>query len=916
MMRSSLLAASLALVLASGIVPAFASDPPATTGTTPAKATDASTVKKEEPKKDEKTQDYERAIKDLTRVDGPFPMYLRKKDILMEVPEGALGKLFLVQATLASGANPMGLQAGDPLNNIDVFSWEKFEDSLTLVKPNLKYRWDGKNPFATSTERSMPKAYLGSYRIEQTNTEKKLMLVNVSSLFMGDLFRLNELVSTTLGGAYMLDRDKTGVEKVKGFGDENTVLRMKMHFYSPRGAAEANPLLALFGIGGNQLEDDRSVPLKVTYNMWYRKDDGYKARLADPRVGYFTTDYFSMDKFLDDDHTERLINRFNLVKRDPKATLSEPVKPIVWVIDPSVPEKWRGAVKDGILRWNKAFEPLGFKDAVQVKDVSNDPDYDHADGRHNVIRWTMSEDAGYAVALARNDPITGETLNAAVTFDSTMLSFILGEHRNRSTPSATAMLQHSMDVLTGSGESQGVAPDAYIFDHDRAVALKSGDKTALNFGWRRLECEMASGLAEDAGLMLAAAQANPGMKISPDDYARAYISDTISHEVGHCLGLRHNFIGSTNLTTKQLDDDNLIAQQGVSASVMDYVPTNVMAVLKGKGNFFTPTVGPYDVWAIKYGYMSVPMANDPLSEKYALSQVASQSGLPGHAFLTDEDADSYDPYAVRFDSGKDPINYAAKEIEASKRALRYALTQLPRQGESYNKRTTLIASALLNTFKQGRQAARFVGGIDESRNFRGDAKEKPTLAPVNAADQRAAVQMITRSCLSSDAFWLPKDARMNLSMGAVEFKKNAPIRSVISSQQIGLLSTLLSADKTGRIGENAYKVGVGAYTLSEHYGTILSAVFSEIGQNENVNPNRRDLQRFTANALITQSSASTNAVNEDVRMIATDSLRRLSARFGAQIAKSQKLDDMTRLYLRDTKAMIDRYLARSVTAPR
>ncbi len=915
MMRSSLLAASLALVLGSGIVPAFASDPPATVST-PAKATDTATVKKEEPKKDEKTQDYERAIKDLTRIEGPFPMYLRKKDILMEVPESALGKLFLVQATLASGANPMGLQAGDPLNNIDAFSWEKAEDSLTLVKPNLKYRWDGKNPFATSTERSMPKAYLGSYRIEQTNTEKKCMLVNVTSFFMGDLFRLNELVSTTLGGAYMLDRDKTGVEKAKGFADENTVVRMKMHFYSSRGAGDGNPLLALFGIGGNQLEDDRSVPLKVTYNMWYRKDDGYKPRLADPRVGYFTTDYFSLDKFLDDDHTERLINRFNLVKRDPKAAMSEPVKPIVWVVDPSVPEKWREAVREGILRWNKAFEPLGFKDAVQVKDVSNDPDYDHADGRYNVVRWTMSEDAGYAVALSRQDPITGETLNAAVTFDSTMLSFILGEHRNSSTPSATAMVQHSLDVLTGAGQSQGLAPDAYIFDHDRAVAQRTGDKTALKFGWRRLNCEMASGLAEDAGFMLTAAQANPGMKISPDEYAKAYISDVVSHEVGHCLGLRHNFIGSTNLTTAQLDDDNMVSQQGVSASVMDYVPTNVMAVLKGKGNFFTPTVGSYDLWAIKYGYMNVPNADGPLAEKYALSQVASLSSQPGHAFLTDEDADSYDPYAVRFDNAKDPVNYAAKEIEASKRALRYALTQLPRPGESYNKRTTLIASALLNTFKQGRLAARFVGGIDESRNFRGDSHERPTLQPVNAADQRQAVQLITRSCLGSNAFWLPKDARLNLSMGEVENQWDAPIRSVISSQQIALLSTLLSADKTGRIGENAYKLGTGAYTLNEHYGTILSAIFSEIGQNQNVDANRRDLQRFTVNALITQSSAGPNAVNEDVRMIATDSLRRLSTRFGTQIGKPQKLDDMTRLYLRDTKAMIDRYLARSVTSPR
>src|SRR5207248_1809686 len=154
----------------------------------------------------------------------------------------------------------------------------------------------------------------------------------------------------------------------------------------------------------------------------------------------------------------------------------------------------------------------------------------------------------------------------------------------------------------------GIPPDAYIFDHDRAVAASLGDKELAKFGWRRMECQMATGLAEDAGFMYSAIQDSPGMKVKPEEYAKAYIEDVISHEVGHCLGLRHNFIGSANLTTQQLGDDAVTKTQGVTASVMDYVPTNVMAVLKGSGNFFTPTIGAYDMWAIQYGYMNVPGA--------------------------------------------------------------------------------------------------------------------------------------------------------------------------------------------------------------------------------------------------------------------------------------------------------------------
>jgi hypothetical protein len=344
----------------------------------------------------------------------------------------------------------------------------------------------------------------------------------------------------------------------------------------------------------------------------------------------------------------------------------------------------------------------------------------------------------------------------------------------------------------------------------------------------------------------------------------------------------------------------------------------VMAVLKGHGNFFTPTVGPYDIWAIKYGYMNVPGSTDPMSETSSLALVATQSGLPGHAYLTDEDADSYDPYAVRFDNAKDPVTYFGKEIEASKRALKYALDKLPRPGESYTKRTELVASSLLRIFHSGRLASRFVGGIGVSRNFRGDSGEHPTLAPVTSAEQRQAIEMIAHNCLQPDAFSLPNDARVRLSMGPVENTWDAPLRSIVSSQQIGLVATLMSSDKTSRIAENSYKLssGSGTYGLGEHYGTILSAVFTEVGQNRDIEANRRDLQRFVVNALITQSSAPPNSVNEDVRMIATDSLRRLSTRFGDQIAHGTKLDDMTRLYLRDTKVMIDRFLNRSVTSAR
>src|SRR6185312_3906940 len=108
--------------------------------------------------------------------------------------------------------------------------------------------------------------------------------------------------------------------------------------------------------------------------------------------------------------------------------------------------------------------------------------------------------------------------------------------------------------------------------------------------------------AEEAGLQWYSLAASSMAPPNKEEYVKQYLADCVSHEMGHCLGLRHNFAGSTNLTISQLADDELTSKVGLSASVMDYTPPNVQAILRGKGNFFMPTIGSYDEWAIKYGY--------------------------------------------------------------------------------------------------------------------------------------------------------------------------------------------------------------------------------------------------------------------------------------------------------------------------
>jgi hypothetical protein len=921
-----LFAAALALTFAFGLTgSAFAQDPG------PSKAKDKDAQKKgdkaapattpDAPAPDKKDDgaaqaqqqatDYAKAIKDLTKTEGTFTFYQRKKDLLLELPMENLNKTFLIQATMATGITSIVLQAGDPIggNEIDAYHFERHDDQVWLVRPNLKYRWGSDDMLKTAAERSLPMAILGSFRIEQEDPIKHVLLLNVTGLFFGDLFRLNDAVNAMLGGQYGLDRDKSAIDTIESF-PKNSVIQTHLHYFSPRGA-DGPSIADMLGIdNSNLLEDDRSVPMKVTFNMWYRDKDGYVPRLADGRVGYFTEDFYSLSKFFDIDRTKRYIYRWNLKKKDPTAALSEPVKPIVWTIDPSVPEKYRDSVKEGILRWNRAFEELGYKDAVQVQDAPTDKSYDHADGRYNVVRWTFSPDAGYAVALARVDPFNGEILNASVTLDANMLSYILNDFQN-STTAIEAAHAKSLDALIRNPNMKQ-SDDQLLWSTKQDAAMNAMQQRLTKLGWSRIECEEPDGLAASAAFGLETLQAL-GTTVDKEAYARQYISDTICHEIGHTMGLRHNFTGSTFLSTDQLADDTLTSKDNVTASVMDYVPVNMVAVLKGKHNYFGSTIGPYDRWAIAYGYSDFG-ATSPDAEVSSLGKIASKAGQPGLTYQTDEDADSWNPYAVRFDNAADPIDYSADALEAAKRLRKYAIDFLPQPGQSYDLRTRLVMTSIMRTFREGRMSARFVGGIQAARSYKGDAVERPTLAPVGGKLQRQAMSLIVNNCFGQDAFDLPTSVLETLSLDPSDSSNanwNAPIRQMISSNQMLMYATLMSADTTDRIAENAYKAesNKDAYTMDQHFGLMLGAIFRELGANKPIAPLRRDLQRFAVNALMIQAGAPAGSINEDARTVASDSLRRLAVRFAAA-QQQPNLDGMTRVYERDTADTINRFINR------
>src|SRR5258706_5491377 len=162
------------------------------------------------------------------------------------------------------------------------------------------------------------------------------------------------------------------------------------------------------------MPDPRSLFVSFYYSFAKLPEDPMTSSIADDRVGHFVTSRVDYSNDLAIKPKSHLINRWRLEKKDPAAALSEPKEPITYWIDKNVPEKYRKAVADGILEWNKAFEKIGFKDAIVVRQQTEKDGFDTMDARHASVRWFTGADVGVAIGPSHKDARSGEILDADI----------------------------------------------------------------------------------------------------------------------------------------------------------------------------------------------------------------------------------------------------------------------------------------------------------------------------------------------------------------------------------------------------------------------------------------------------------------------------------------------------------------------
>ncbi|HEY9668224.1 MAG TPA: DUF5117 domain-containing protein, partial [Coleofasciculaceae cyanobacterium] len=506
-----------------------------------------------------KLEPFDKIVKDTQKQEGLFNLYCNKETnkIYLEVNPRQLNKNYLATITMESGIGERGLYSGLPLQTL-LFYFRRVNNNLHFVVRNVNFRTEIGDPQARSLRRSFSDSVLYSLPIKSIHPTRETMLIDLGDLMLTDLPRLTPDLKTSLKGNYQLDESKSYFGTAKAF-PANIEIESIYGFSLNSGEGMYLPTLP----------DNRALTLHVRYSIsQLNENNSYRPRLADDRVGYFITAYQNFSNYNQRDPFVRYINRWHLEKQDPKAPLSPPKQPIVFWIENAIPVEYREAIREGVLMWNKAFEKAGFRDAIQVEQMPNDADWDPADVRYNTIRWFNSVDGFFARGPTRVNPLTGEILDADIIVDASFVRDIQQDYR-RLVEQNQVQDTSLVSSLVGSGDLCQSFSDRNSSSQGTSFLSQLAKSHDLCYGMesvQQLEIDQ-TGLSLLSDAMFISEQ--------KQKYVRQRLRWLIAHEVGHTLGLRHNFRGSTLLSPEQLNNSNITQTLGLSNSVMDYLPINL-----------------------------------------------------------------------------------------------------------------------------------------------------------------------------------------------------------------------------------------------------------------------------------------------------------------------------------------------------
>ncbi len=475
----------------------------------------------------------------LERVDGFIPFYLDQATgrLLFEIDRLGEDVLYYVFIGQAAGSVELGLDRG--VTRQTVLRFERAGPNIHAVQQNVDFRAPDAQPALVQNVRdSFATSVLAALPIEAEEGGRFLvdatpLVIRDASDVVGRLRRLEQ-------GPFRLDAARSSVfrERTKAF-PKNTDVEVTLTYASDR------PGFLVESIA----PDPHALTIRL-HHSFLEAPTGYVPRRADPRIGLRAVTFNDYGSPFGQDPQVRWITRYRLEKRDPGAAMSEPKQPIIYYLDPAIPEPTRSAMREGALWWNTAFEKAGFRNAFQVHDPP--PDLDPMDVRHPYIVWINRDERGFSSSGNYVDPRTGEVIGAKVRMDS---------HRVRT-------VGHYFQAYspTDGGDDSGMMLPTYAELLPRMAELAA----------RHADGQTPAGSPPDEDEMVLARQAV-----------------LTAHELGHTLGFNHNWNSSIN----------------DRASVMEYPTPRVRVTPDGTldlSEAFAHGVGAYDDFMVRYGYTEFP----------------------------------------------------------------------------------------------------------------------------------------------------------------------------------------------------------------------------------------------------------------------------------------------------------------------
>ena len=394
----------------------------------------------------------------------------------------------------------------------------------------------------------------------------------------------------------------------------------------------------------------------------------------------------------------------------------------------------------------------------------------------------------------------------------------------------------------------------------------------------------------------------------PEWFIGPLMSSLVCHEVGHTLGLRHNFKASGLYTMEEINSAEIRGEKPFTASVMDYNPVNFnMETGDIQGDFAMIGIGPYDTWAIEYGYTHGDT-----------NEVLQKSNEPQHAYLTDEDTGGPDPLAKRYDFSKEPLTYANNQMRIVHKLREGLLDSYVQDGESWSKARRGYETTLRMQVSSASMMSDWIGGAHINRNKKGDFGEEEVapVTPVSASKQRAALGFIVDNVFNEDAYGLTPELLLHFNVdkwyddGGDSGEATWPIHDRILGTQASLLTSILAPSRLRMVYDNEFRVpsDEDALTVAEIFDTLMDSIYAGLNntsgewtvRNPMISSVQRNLQAEMVDRLIDISTEKVSS-SRTVSTLALYHTKRLYDRLGRILSDLHGSDTYSQAHLQDMR---------------